>query len=415
MSEEFDSREQNNENTENDSGVGGERTWTGDPASAEYGPGNRFDSRQKRKNGITVALMLVIAVLVSLLCVCGGIIIGKMMNGEVLAPSDDPTGTPTQPNNNVIMQYTDVSAATSDSEILTKIENAAASVVEIITTPYSSIVNTQGGAGSGVMVAEDDGYTYIVTNNHVIEGNYSSITVRTVEGKEYSAQIVGSDWLSDIAVLKIQAKGLKHAVWASSADVRLGQSIIAIGNPLGSLGGSVSRGVISCIERTIKVEGVPMKLLQIDAAINPGNSGGGLFDTNGNLVGIVNAKSVATSIEGIGFAIPADHAKKIAKELIAYGYVAGRVDLGLTFTGITTPYGLAINQSTDTELDIQTGDVLYSLTVGGETVQITSIDQYRGVLARLKAGDKVQAVILRSSTWNHPSYKVVLTAREITN
>ncbi len=415
MSEEFDPREKDNENTENDSSTGGERTWTGDPASAEYGPEDRFGNTQKRKNGITVALVLVIAVLVSVLCIFGGIFIGKIMNANVPTPSDDPTGTPNQPNGNVIMQYTDLSASTADGDLLTKIENAAASVVEIITTPYSSIVNTQGGAGSGVMVAEDDTHTYIVTNNHVIEGNYSAITVRTVEGREYSAQVVGSDWLSDIAVLKIEAKGLKHAVWAPSASVKLGQSIIAIGNPLGSLGGSVSRGVISCVERTITVEGVPMKLLQIDAAINPGNSGGGLFDANGNLVGIVNAKTVATSIEGIGFAIPSDHAKKIAQELITYGYVAGRIDLGITFAGTTTLYGLTINQCADAQINIQAGDILYSLTVDGETVQTTSIDQYRSVLVRLKAGDKVKAVILRSAGWSYRQHEVVLTAREITN
>ena len=431
MSEEFDSREKDNEDILNDGAgdptvdgaaentaesreEGGtwERTWQGAPASAEYGPDVRFDT--KRKNSATAFPMILITVMVSLLCVFGGVTIGKMMGADGSSSSGDPTGTPSTPNNGVIMQYTDTSAADSDGEVLARIEKAAKSVVEIITTPYSSVVNTQGGAGSGVMVAEDDGYTYIVTNNHVIEGNYSEITVRTVEGKEYSAEIVGSDWLSDVAVVRIQAKGLTHAVWASSTNIKLGQSIIAIGNPLGSLGGSVSRGVVSCVERTITVEGVPMKLLQIDAAINPGNSGGGLFDTNGCLVGIVNAKSVATSIEGIGFAIPSDYAQKIAKELITSGYVAGRIDLGLNFAGITTPYGLTINACSADGVDIVAGDILYSLTVDGQRVQITSIDNYRSVLVKLKAGTQVKAVILRSAGWSYQQHEVVLTAQEIT-
>ena len=245
------------------------------------------------------------------------------------------------------------------------------------------------------------------------------ITVRTTAGEEFTAEIVGTDWLSDVAVLRIEKTGLTAATWAKSADLKVGQSIIAIGNPLGALGGSVSRGIISGVERTIRVEGVPMKLLQIDAAINPGNSGGGLFDMNGNLVGIVNAKSVATDVEGIGYAIPSDYAVKMVDDLLSRGYVSGRVDLGFNFTGTATLYGLTINSykyADEISTQIKAGDVLYSLeTKDGKVTQIASLENYRSVIARLTEGETVKAVILRSTGYyGTRQYEVTLMTHKVT-
>ena len=365
---------------------------------------------------------MAIALLLSATCGLGGVLIGKRIvaaNG-----TNHPGGgntlqnTPTSLGNTVIMQETDANAATLDGSFTAVVEKCAGSVVEIVTTPYSGDLSTKSSAGSGVIIGADDkGGTYIVTNNHVVEGNFAVITVRTADGEQCAAELVGTDWQSDIAVLRIEKKGLTKAIWASSENLKVGQGIIAIGNPLGSLGGSVSRGIISGIERTIAVEGVPMKLLQIDAAINPGNSGGGLFDMNGNLIGIVNAKTIATSIEGIGFAIPADYAKEMVTEICKNGYVSGRVDLGLNFTGSATAYGLIINSYDHTDelsTPINASDILYSLqTAEGKTVQITSLDAYRSVLVGLSAGDTVKAVILRSYGFGYRQYEVTLTAYEL--
>jgi len=313
------------------------------------------------------------------------------------------------------MQETDASAATLDGSVTAVVEKCAASVVEIITTPYNSAISIVSGAGSGVIIAEDENGTgtYIVTNNHVIEGNFTVITVRTVDGSEYTAEIIGTDWRSDIAVLRIEKSGLTKATWAKS-ELSLGQTIIAIGNPLGSLGGSVSRGIVSGVERTIKVERVPMKLLQIDAAINPGNSGGGLFDLNGNLVGIVNAKSVATDVEGIGFAIPASYAKEMVTELCAKGYVSDRVELGFHFTG-PMYMGMGImryDYSDEIGNAISANDVLLSLQVSGKNaVSITSLSDYRSVLITLKDGDSVKAGLVGTKGY----YEVTLTAHKIKN
>ena len=418
MSEEFEDLYGKENETESD-----KESETAE-ASMEYGPKIDFDFAShppKNAKKRTTAILLAAVILFSALCGAGGLLIGKnVSDGGAQAPVGGNGNTDTSAaKNNIIMQETDASAATLDGSVTAVVEKCAKSVVEIITTPYSSVLGAVSGAGSGVIIGEDENGngTYIVTNNHVVEGNFSVITVCTVDGTKYTAELVGTDWMSDVAVLRIEASGLTKAIWADSNTLKLGQSIIAIGNPLGSLGGSVSRGIISGVERTISVEGVPMKLLQIDAAINPGNSGGGLFDLNGNLVGIVNAKSVATDVEGIGFAIPANYAKSMVSELAAKGYVSGRVDLGLAFTGTVTTYGLTITEyhPTDgTETEIASGDILYSLeTANGTQTKITSLEKYRGVLSGLKAGDTVKAVILRSFGFSYRQYEVILTAFEL--
>ena len=410
MSEDFYNRDQGGSDEGNGS------------SSSDYGPKINFDDPipPKRNKGGKTAVILVVAILFSLLCGFGGMMIGRNLTKPDPLPPTTSSGNTEGggAKNNVIMQTTDASAASLDGSVLSVVEKCAASVVEIITTPYSNAISTVSGAGSGVIIGEDESGTgsYIVTNNHVIEGNFTVITVRTVDGKEYTAEVIGTDWQSDLAVLRIEKTGLTKAIWAES-DVALGQSIVAIGNPLGSLGGSVSRGIISGVERTITVESVPMNLLQIDAAINPGNSGGGLFDLNGNLVGIVNAKSVATAVEGIGFAIPANQAVKIVTELCEKGYVSDRIDLGFRFSGIQnynfTTLGMIISDFVfpDESGLIRSNDVLIALQLpNGKVVNTASSEVYRSILVSLKEGDTVKATIIRQSGMT--DYTVTLTARK---
>lgn len=215
-------------------------------------------------------------------------------------------------------------------DVITSVEN---SVVEI-TTEFKSAGYFQyvsSGAGSGVVISEDG---YIVTNNHVImnEGKVAdSVMVRMKDGATYEAKLVGRDADTDIAVIKIEASGLSAAVFGDSDSLYVGQDIVAIGNPLGELGGTVTEGIISALDREVDVEGVKMNLLQISAAVNPGNSGGGLFNMKGELVGIVNAKSSGSGIEGLGFAIPSADAQRVATELMTNGYVTGKPYLGISF------------------------------------------------------------------------------------
>ncbi len=238
-------------------------------------------------------------------------------------------------NSNLTIQKADSSeiAPTTIQEVVDKVSS---SVVEITTetvqtSNYLGQYITQG-AGSGVIVSEDG---YIITNNHVIE-DASTIIVKTTDGTEYEATLIGTDSTADVALIKIDATGLNPVTFADSDEIAVGQTAIAIGNPLGSLGGTVTTGIVSALDRTITLDGKQMNLLQTNAAINPGNSGGGLFDANGNLIGMVVAKSSGTGIEGLGFAIPANDIVAVLDDLMNYGYVTGRPSLGITLVDITS-------------------------------------------------------------------------------
>ncbi|MDR1617156.1 MAG: trypsin-like peptidase domain-containing protein [Syntrophomonadaceae bacterium] len=247
-------------------------------------------------------------------------------------------GTPSK-DINIVTAYTPANSSDSSfvfsNDITEASEKGAASVVEISTeirqvSPFSQHYITKG-AGSGVILAEDG---YIVTNNHVIEGA-GSITVRTADGKEYKSSLIGTDAKTDLAVLKIEAAGLVSATFADSASIKVGEPAVVIGNPLGELGGTVTSGIISAKDREINIGEQTMTLLQTSAAVNPGNSGGGLFDRNGNLVGIVNAKSSGSDIEGLAFAIPSNTVKEVVAEIIANGYVTGRPQLGISIVEVS--------------------------------------------------------------------------------
>lgn len=210
------------------------------------------------------------------------------------------------------------------------------SVVEIkterVTAGMWGVQRVAEGAGSGVVISEDG---FIITNNHVIS-NTQSITVRLSDGREFDAHLIAADARTDIAIIRISAQGLTPAVFGDSDELVVGQSALAVGNPLGELGGTVTSGIISALDRDIVLEGEIMTLLQTDAAVNPGNSGGGLFNLHGELIGVVVAKSGGINIEGLGFAIPSNTSRQVASDLIIYGYVRGRACVGLELVDIQT-------------------------------------------------------------------------------
>ena len=279
-------------------------------------------------------------------------------NGTVLYQSVERTNTSTGDKGD--MSVADVVSLTASSVVEVSTE-------QLVTDNYFS-QRVLSGAGSGVIISEDG---YIITNHHVIEGA-SNIKVRLHDKSEYTATVVGSDATTDIAVLKIDATGLTAAVMGDSDTLAVGEEVVAIGNPLGSLGGTVTNGVISALERDITVEGQNMRLLQTNAAISPGNSGGGLFNAQGELIGVVNAKSVKDGSEGIGFAIPINTAREVAEDLINNGYVTGRPALGVTVLNIT---------------DAQTA-MYYGVNSYG--VYIMSVEDGSGAAkAGLKAGDRI--------------------------
>lgn len=231
-------------------------------------------------------------------------------------------------------------AAQTTSEVTGDVESLSSTeVAQIISPTVVSITTEQmktnqfwfgfqiaSGAGSGVIISEDG---YILTCAHVISGA-DTITVTTSEGNEYPADVAGSYPDGDIAVIKIEATGLQAATLGNSDSIQLAEAVYAVGNPGGTLGGSITDGIISATGRTITVsvedEGsgrgskiISLDVLQTSAAVSPGNSGGGLFNRRGELIGIVNAKSAGESQEGLGFAIPIDTAQEIAAALINDG------------------------------------------------------------------------------------------------
>ena len=406
-------------------------------------PAPEQDKKTKKKkkrsgHGGLIALVIVAAVLLCMLAGLGGALIVRLMHmqpndntlpiettdpGKVNSPVDSAadTSSPTDGSmqaplgdaaNAIIIKNDDsvtvktVSGQVGDEAL--SIPDVVALVRDSVVEIYTEIPTYNGrfiksGAGSGVIYSktEDGKIAYVVTNNHVIAGA-DTITVRLTNGNKYIAKLCGTDASSDVAVLAIEVtEEITVAQMGSSKGLVVGEAVIAIGNPLGELGGTVTNGIISALARDVEIDGQAMTLLQTNAAVNPGNSGGGLFNMKGELIGVVNAKSGGDSVENIGFAIPVDTAYNIVKELMTYGYVTGRVDSGLTLIDVTDTYsawyygvsslGVYVYESKYTD-EIKSGDRIVS--VNGTEVS-TSAD-VKSALSECKVGETITVRISRS-------------------
>ncbi|MBR5495900.1 MAG: trypsin-like peptidase domain-containing protein [Oscillospiraceae bacterium] len=269
--------------------------------------------------------------------------------------------------------------------------------------------------GSGIIMTEDG---FIITNAHVVQ-NAEAVKVVLEDESEYEAKIVGFDERTDIAVIKIDAKGLSFAEFGDSDKLQAGETVIAIGNPTGVLTGSVTRGIISALNRSVSQDSAyATSFIQTDAAINPGNSGGALVDEYGLVIGINTAKIAQTDVEGIGFAIPINEAKPIIESIVRYGYVKDRVRLGITYYSIdqinarlnSIPAGLyvmSIDSSVDAYGKIKQYDIITK--IDGKTV-ITATD-ITSILSGKKPGDEVVLTVYRESRGSADTFdvKVILS------
>ena len=271
---------------------------------------------------------------------------------------------------------------------------------------------TQKAAGSGVIISDDG---YIVTNNHVISGA-DKITVYVApendgdEEKSYEATLVGSSESNDIAVLKIEAEGLNPATFADSDQLQVGELAVVIGNPMGTVHGSVTAGIISAKEHSLTIDDVTINAIQTDAAINPGNSGGALFDSFGNMIGVVYAKASSVQIEGIGYAIPVNNVKTLIEQMIndpdsVQAQTDGsRIMLGITITDVTEaiskqynmPIGVYMtdvsSMSAAERAGLQRGDIITGFA--GE--KVTNADDLNAIKAKQTPGETVQIVVDRN-------------------
>ena len=367
--------------------------------------------KKKKFNGKRVARSAVALVLAAAMGFAGGFVGAKFGgSGKVVIQQVAPSSTADSASGS----DSSITAASSSGSSLTteQVADLVSPSVVVITTEqvvYSQWSwygqnQVESGAGSGVIISSDG---YILTCAHVVDGA-STITV-TIGDKDYTATLVGEDTTSDIAVIKIDADGLTPATVGNSDSLKVGQSVMAVGNPLGELGGTVTGGMISALNRSVTIQGSSsvntMSLIQMDASVSPGNSGGGLFNMNGELVGIVNAKSSSSDAEGLGFAIPINDAIKVAQELLENGYVTGRPYLGITYLAVTdaqtaaqlgvNAYGVyvveVVKGGPAEKAGLQAGDRIVSV----DGTEIASKDDLGPLMQKHAAGDTLSITIAR--------------------
>lgn len=314
-------------------------------------------------------------------------------------------------------------SAMSDQDIAAKLTPSVVCIQNYQVTQNYGFMQTDtsdssvspASEGSGIIMSEDG---YIITNAHVVEGA-TSLKVMTSDGETYEAQLIGSDTVTDLAVVKIDATGLTAAEFGSSEDLRVADKVMAIGNPGGhELSSSVTIGYVSALNRAIanNTTGYTMEYIQTDAAINPGNSGGALINEYGQVVGINSAKISATGYEGLGFAIPIDTAQPIISDLIQYGYVKDRAVLGISGQFIDSMtgrfYGLPqgeyvaqLNSSEAQASGLQVGDVITAI----DGQQLDSESTLRSAILSKKPGDTVTLQVYRSATQQSATVELKLS------
>lgn len=298
----------------------------------------------------------------------------------------------------------DTGKVLTPSEVYAQNVNSTVGITTSITTNYFGYQTTSAAAGSGFILTQDG---YILTNYHVVEGS-NSIKVTTYDGTSYDAQLIGYDESNDIAVLKIDATDLTPVVLGDSDTLNVGDSVVAIGNPLGELTFSLTTGVVSALDRPVTLStGTTMNLIQTDCAINSGNSGGALFNLYGEVIGITNAKysssgsSSEASIDNIGFAIPIDQVRSIFESIITNGYIV-KPYIGVTVSDVSSesqsyglPQGAAVRSVTENgpaaEAGLQENDIITA--VNGET--ITGSNDLVKLVKASAAGDTLELTVYR--------------------
>ena len=303
--------------------------------------------------------------------------------------------------------HLDLAEATRSNLSIQEIIAVAGDSVVEISSSRSSRTNVWtrqvwGSSGSGVIISTDG---YIMTNSHVVEDS-NDIVVTLRDGTRHPAQMVGFDRRTDVAVIKINATDLTPAIFGDSDNVVIGDLAVVIGNPLGELGGTSTVGIISALNRELQIENRHLTVMQTDAAINQGNSGGGLFNQNGEFVGLVVAKSYGAGVEGLGFAIPINIAKPLAMNIIENGFVAGRPQIGIVMTSIATEeemarHNVALPGIYITEVlaenaraaGLQAGDMLHYI----QGVGISSFDDVTSVVQSHNIGDTLEVTVIRDN------------------
>ena len=354
-----------------------------------------------KKSGVKVTALLLACALV------GG---GAGFGGAALARSVGVGGGTAIHQSDRTVQEVTVKKVTGQT-LMTPAEVYASTVGSVVSINCSAVSTNIFGqrvesasSGSGFVITPDG---YIVTNHHVV-ASASSVKVTMYDGKEYSAAVVGSDSDYDVAVLKVETTGLQPVTLGNSADVNVGDTVLAIGNPLGELTFSMSQGIVSCCDRAINVSGTPFNMIQVDASINPGNSGGPLMNLYGEVVGIVSAKYSSysnTAVEGLGFAIPIGDVQAVITDIMENGQITSKPSMGITAGTMTR------QMATQYQIDKDNGVFVYSVDKGGagekaglrmgdvitkvDSMEITSMEDLTAAKKGHRAGDTVTVIYYR--------------------
>ena len=367
----------------------------------------------KKKTTVLVAVGLVLALLMGIL----GSAIGNSLFGKGSTTIYEGQREPSV----IDVAKVDTGKLMTPAEVYAANVNSTVGITTSVTTNFWGFQTTSAASGSGFILTGDG---YVLTNYHVIESS-NSISVTLYDGKSYDAVLIGYDESSDIAVLKIDAEGLTPVVLGDSDNLNVGDSVVAIGNPLGELTFSLTSGAVSALNREITLSNsVTMNLIQTDCAINSGNSGGALFNLYGEVIGITNAKysgsGSGASIDNIGFAIPINHVRGIVESIIENGYVA-KPYIGVTVTDVseeTMGYGLpagaavkAVSEDSPAEkAGLQVNDIItavngkeisgrtglseaVSAASVGDTLTLTVYRQGNTISVDVTVGEQIQSAL----------------------
>ena len=395
----------NEENANANANCGGNANY-GAPF-AQPNPTQGFEKPKKRKkNGVAMkaAALAICCALVG--GVCGGALGAKLVPAGNKASGSSTVLQGSRENTVLDVKNIDTSKQLTAAEVYAQNVNSTVGITTSINSTNFWGYTTTAASGSGFIISEDG---YIITNYHVIEGA-SSIKVTTYSGDSYDATVVGYDESNDIAVLKVNATGLSPAVIGDSDNMNVGDSVVAIGNPLGELTFSLTSGAVSALNREVTLSnGVTMDLIQTDCAINSGNSGGALFNMYGEVVGITNAKYSSSSnseasIDNIGFAIPMNRVYDIVKSIIEKGYIAkpyigvSAADVSAETQAYGLPEGAAIKSVSEdgpaAKAGLQVNDIV---TKVGDR-KITCANDLVDAVSEASAGDVLKMTVYRSGS-----------------
>ena len=374
---------------------------------AAQGSPKQPPKKRRRKNG-NIARSAVALVLAAAMGFVGGFVGAQVGNtgGKVVIQQVAPSSTSSSDSGSASAVNTASGMTTAQVSEMVSPSVVVITTEQVVYSQWSWYGQSQveSGAGSGVIISSDG---YILTCAHVVSGA-SNITV-SIGDKDYPATLVGEDTTSDIAVVKVDATGLTPATVGNSDNLKVGESVMAVGNPLGELGGTVTSGIVSALNRSVTIQGTSstntMSLIQMDASVSPGNSGGGLFNMNGELIGLVNAKSSSSDAEGLGFAIPINDAIKVAQDLLENGYVSGRPYMGITYLAVTdaqtaaqlnvTAYGVyvvdVVQGGPADKAGLKTGDRIVSI----DGTEIAQKDDLGTLIQQHAAGDTLSITVAR--------------------